>query len=292
MTIPDLPAAVAPNLTGALRLDFRDALVRRDLTVVRVEDVSPRYRRIVFGGDGLAEGFPLVRFAPGDHVKLYFPHPQTGLLVSYRATGDDDEWEVDGEGDPIRRDYTPRAWDAGARELTIDFVLHDHGIAGRWASRARAGDRLVAIGPRAHWILPEDYAHYLAVGDETALPSISRLLAEAPDGSSVTAVIEIADAGEEQPLGGTPGRTVQWVHRDTAPVGEGRLSALETAVRELSLPDPGELFVFAAGETGAMKPIRRYFRRELGLPKRQVVADGYWKRGATDFDHHTAGLDD
>ena len=172
---------------------------------------------------------------------------------------------------------------SGGRELALDFVVHDHGVAGVWARDAEAGDALVVMGPRANWLLPEDYRHYLAVGDETALPAISRVLEEAPAGTVVTAVVEVADAGEEQEL--TPAEDVvadlRWVHRDTAEVGTGHLSALETAVRAVPLPeDLTSLFVFAAGETGAMKPIRRYLRREVGLEKDQVAVDGYWKRGS------------
>lgn len=77
------------------------------------------------------------------------------------------------------------------------------------------------------------------------------------------------------------------MHRDTAPVAPGHLSALETAAREFDLPqDLADLYVFAADEAGAIKPIRRYLRREVGLPKRQTHIDGYWKRGEVDHDHH------
>lgn len=41
-----------------------------------------------------------------------------------------------------------------------------------------------------------------------------------------------------------------------------------------------------------MKPIRRYLRRELGLPKQQVDVDGYWKKGTANLDHHSNELAD
>ncbi|MBK1787317.1 siderophore-interacting protein [Prauserella cavernicola] len=286
----DREPSAGPNLTGELLHRFQPKIVRRDLRVARVEEITPRYRRVVLTGDVLADGFPFVRFACNDHVKVYFPHPRTGQIVAYREAADD-RWEVDGDGgEPIRRDYTPRAWNPGACELTVDFVVHEHGIAGAWARDAEAGDELVVMGPRANWLLPENYSRYLAAGDETAIPAISRLIEEAPSGTRVTAVIEVADAAEEQhlvPAAGV-GLELRWVHRDTATVGAGHGSALEAAVRRCELPDDtGELYVFAAGEAGAMKPIRRYFRRELELPKRQLNVDGYWKRGTADHDHHT-----
>lgn len=295
MSSRERPTFTGPNRTGEQQLSFQDKIVRRDLHVARVEEITPRYRRIVLTGEVLANGYPFVHFACNDHVKVYFPDPETGQVVAYHEVGDD-EWEVDKEtGEPIRRDYTPRAWDPETRELTLDFVVHEHGIAGVWARDARPGDPLVVMGPRANWLLPENYSHYLAVGDETALPAISRLIEEAPQGTQVTALIEIADVAEEQSLTPAAGVSLdlRWVHRDTAPVGDGHVRGLEITVRAVELPeDPGDLYVFAAGEAGAMKPIRRYLRHEVGLPKRQLSVDGYWKAGMADHDHHTNDFDD
>ncbi|OZM71238.1 NADPH-dependent ferric siderophore reductase [Amycolatopsis antarctica] len=295
MTIPASPAATGTNRTGELQHRFQPAIVRRDLRVSRVEEITLRYRRIVLTGDVLAQGYPFVRFACNDHVKVYFPNPRTGQIVAYRETAGGG-WEPDSDsGAPIRRDYTPRAWNPEARELTVDFVLHEHGVAGVWASRAVPGDELVVMGPRANWLLPENYPHYLAAGDETAIPAISRLVEEAPPGARVTAVIEVADPAEEQRLtvGAGVDLDLRWVHRDTAPVEADHGSALETAVRRIDLPeDPDALYAFAAGEAGTMKPIRRYLRNELGLPGRQTCVDGYWKRGTADHDHHTSEPDD
>jgi NADPH-dependent ferric siderophore reductase len=41
-----------------------------------------------------------------------------------------------------------------------------------------------------------------------------------------------------------------------------------------------------AGEATMLAPLRRYLRRELGLPAEQVSASGYWKRGIVNLDHH------
>lgn len=293
MTARTLRKFAGPNHTGELQLNFQDRLVRRDLHVARVEDITPGYRSVVLTGEDLADGYPFVRFACNDHVKVYFPHPETGKLVAYRETGDG--WELDGEGEPIRRDYTPRAWNPRTRELSLDFVVHEHGIAGVWARDAQPGDDLVVIGPRANWLLPENYRHYLAVGDESALPAIARLIEEAPAGAHVTALIEVADTAEEQSLTPAAGTTLdmRWVHRDTAAVAEGHLSALETALHAVQVPDDtSSLYVFAAGETNMVKPIRRYLRRELAIPKKQLSIDGYWKSGVADHDHHTNEFDD
>lgn len=279
-----------PNRSGELQLQFHDVLGRREIVVSKVIDLTPRARRIVFTGDDLADGFPFARFAPLDHVRVFFPNPDTGELVSYRqdAAG---EWALDGAGDPVNRDYTVRGWDEQTRELTLEFVLHERGVAAGWARSARPGDVLVANGPSAHWHLPENYPSYLVAGDETALPAIARIVEEAPVGSRVTAVVEVADAHEEQPLAGVADVELQWVHRDSSPVDEGHLSPLETALRRRDYPDVDSLFVVIAGEANALRPIRRFFRQDVGVPRRQLVVDGYWKRGVASFDHHDENFD-
>lgn len=137
---------------------------------------------------------------------------------------------------------------------------------------------------------PEDIDHYVVAGDETALPAIARFIEEVPIETRITARIEIADAGEEQPLSRPGPLDLGWVHRDTATARDGHLSALETAVRALDIDREDRVFVFVAGEATALVPIRRYLRRELGLPKERVDVDGYWKRGVTNLDHHAGEL--
>lgn len=287
-----LPRFTGPNLTGELKFNYMDRLIRRELRVARTEDITPRYRRVVLVGDDLADGFPIAPMSP-DHVRVFFPHPETGELVSPREMPDGSWVNQGGTGEAIHRDYTVRGWDPEARELTLDFVLHGHGFASRWAGRAQAGDPLVVNGPSSNWRLPQNYAHYLALGDEAALPALARIIEEAPAESRVTALIEIQDAAEEQTLTGEAELDLHWIHRDSAPVGEGDLSALETALRAWRPPaDAGTVFAFAAGETQSVKPIRRYLRNDLGLTKDQVVVDGYWKRGVDGFDHHDADIDD
>jgi NADPH-dependent ferric siderophore reductase len=49
-------------------------------------------------------------------------------------------------------------------------------------------------------IVPDIFDSYLLIGDETAIPAIARRLDELPAGRKVLAVIEIANAAEQQPL--------------------------------------------------------------------------------------------
>ncbi|QAY62882.1 siderophore-interacting protein [Xylanimonas allomyrinae] len=277
-----MPVTAAPaNTTGHVTRHRVEPLGRRILTVVRCEDVTPRYRRIVLSGPGL-DGFSFVRFACTDHVKVVLPDPSSGEVALPVPTPQGPRLP-DGSR-PVMRDYTVRAWDAHAGELTLDFVIHEHGPAGRWAAQATAGDRIGVLGPRGHVLLPQGYPTYLAVGDATALPAVARVVEELPDGARATAIIEVANADEEQPLTARDGVEVIWVHQ--AP------GALDAAVRAWTPPDGTDWFAVAAGEAGAMTAVRRYLRHEVGLPKQQVAADGYWKRGVAGLDHHAVTVGD
>lgn len=253
----------------------REGIGIRRLRVVRVEDITPRLRRIVLTGEDLG-GFPFQEFAPSDKVKLLFPEPSTGMLPLPESTAKGLRWP--GGRKPETRSYTVRGFDPEKAELLIEFVLHDHGLAGSWALRAAAGDELGVLGPKGAREFPAA-AHYVALGDETALPAISRLIEEAPVESRVSAVIEVADAAEEQQLASRTGAVVQvrWMHRDSTPLPDGCLSLLEPAVDELDLGDPEELFVFAAGESHAMKALRGRIAERVRLNKHQLDIHGYWK---------------
>lgn len=257
----------------------REGIGIRRLRVVRVEDITPQLRRIVLTGEDLG-GFPFREFAPSDKVKLLFPDPSTGLLPMPESTEKGLRWP--GGRKPQTRSYTVRGFDPeasdGQGELLIEFVLHDHGLAGSWALRAAAGDELGVLGPKGARQFPAA-AHYVALGDETALPAISRLIEEAPAESRVSAVIEVADAAEEQQLASRTGADVQirWMHRDSTPLPDGCLSLLEPTVDELDLGDPEELFVFAAGESHAMKALRGRIAERVRLNKHQLDIHGYWK---------------
>lgn len=253
----------------------REGIGIRRLRVVRVEDITPRLRRIVLTGEDLG-GFPFREFAPSDKVKLLFPEPSTGMLPLPESTAKGLRWP--GGRKPETRSYTVRGFDPEKGELLIEFVLHDHGLAGSWALRAAAGDELGVLGPKGAREFPAA-AHYVALGDETALPAISRLIEEAPAESRVSAVIEVADAAEEQKLASRTGAVVQvrWMHRDSTPLPDGCLSLLEPAVDELDLGDPEELFVFAAGESHAMKALRGRIAERVRLNKHQLDIHGYWK---------------
>lgn len=258
----------------------------RVLSVVRTEDITPRMRRVFLSGEDLEADFPFQPMASSDHIKLVIPEEQSGEPI-LPTVGERGFIMPEGMTRMDTRTYTVRGFDPEKKELSIDFVLHDHGIAGSWAMVAQPGDKIGVLGPRGHHLYPTDYSHYIIIGDETALPAVSRLVEELPSTISATVVVEVDNPKEDQKLHSQAPVTITWIHRSE---NEGE-STLAQVVRTLSLPEDDNWFVFAAGEAGEMKDIRHYFRRELSISKERLDIDGYWKKGITGGNRKASKID-
>lgn len=253
------------------RESVRHPLAVRRVTVARVTPLAPSMRRITLTGPELA-GFSAL--GPADHVKLFFPDPSGALAVPDLGP---EGMQRPAAGMIISRDYTPLAFRADALELDIDFVLHGgDGPASAWAAQASPGDALGVGGPRGSRLAPADLGRLLLIADETALPASRRWLELVPAEVPVTGIFEVADDELETYLDDTRVEA-EWLRREDA--------ELDEAVRSLG-PIADDAFVFLAGEATTLAPLRRYLRRELGLPAEQVSASGYWKRGIVNLDHH------
>lgn len=256
--------------------DFTVLPSLREITVVRVEEVTPHMRRVTFAGTDIA------RFCGDEiHVRLLFP--PKGL--------EKPEWPTPGKNGrpawppedrrPATRVYTIRSFDADRQEVDIDFVLHgDHGIAGKWAATAEPGDLIGMMGPGGGEAEPALW--YLIAGDETAIPAIARKLEAMSADAKGVAFIEVADTAEEQPLRVPPGVRLTWLHRNSLEPGQNTI--LADAVRRVVLPDSSEGCAFWLGaEAATAREIRTYWRDELKLPRKQISAVAYW--------HHEANKD-
>jgi len=254
-------------------------LAVRHAEVIAVRAIVPSIVRVTLAGPELA-GF--ASLGPTDHVKVFFPDPDTGELTA--PTVGDDGLQRPTTGMILSRDITPLGvhMDAdGGATLDLDFVLHgDEGPASAWASRATAGSPLAVGGPRRSRLAPTDLGRLLVIADETALPATRRWLGVVPASIPVTALFDVADDSVEGYFEGGADRVdAEWLFREDGP------GQLEDSLRSLGHIDD-DTFVFMAGEATTLVPLRRYLRHELGLPAEQVVASGYWKRGIVNRDHH------
>ncbi|MEU0403250.1 siderophore-interacting protein [Streptomyces sp. NPDC006197] len=256
------------------------------LQVDRTRRLGPSLVRITFTGDDLKG------FAAGGRdqsLSLFLPHPgqeapvlpplddpdMYAILGAWRAMPDDVR--------AVMRSYTVREQRTEpANEIDIDFALHeDGGPACRWAGRAEPGDRVVVLGPAVaantgvRFQLPEDADSVLIWADETALPAASAILEWLPAETRAQVFLEVPYSGDRMELATEADATVTWLVRE-----EGAPSAVD-AVSGTELPGRAP-YVWIAGESGAVKALRRHFVRERGLDRRRVTFVGYWRKGLSE----------
>jgi NADPH-dependent ferric siderophore reductase len=239
------------------------------LTVVSVADVTPSVRRVTLSGSEAAVA------AAGPTISLLVPRVGDPAPRWPRVAKDGRIVWPDGAHGVSLRSYTARRQDPLAGLVEIDFVLHGDGPAAAWAAGAVPGAPLAVAGAG---VLGERPAgHLLLAGDETALPAISRILAEAPPATVGVALVEVAGPEEEQPLSAPAGVAVRWLHRGATAPGDSTL--LADAVATLDRPDGDDVFAWVAAESGAVRTIRADLRGRWGLSRAQHHAIGYWRRG-------------
>ena len=239
---------------------------RRKLQVLRVTDLTPRMRRVTLHGPELT-GF--ISLGTDDHVKLLFATtPEEQAVLEDFTPGGNSEGPR-----PAMRDYTPRRYDPVSGELDIDFVLHGDGPAATWAEQVQPGQSLYIAGPRGSMIVPDMFDSYLLIGDETALPAISRRLESLPAGRRALVVVEIQDDAERQTLESAAYIEVVWVVRGQ--------QDLVQVVAGLQLP-AGELYAWVATESALSRRIRRVLLDDLGINEAAMKAAGYWRLDGSD----------
>lgn len=226
----------------------RHDLKLREVTVARINPVSPGFASITFQGEALAD-FTSLSF--DDHVKFMFN---------------------DDSGEQVRRDYTPRRFDRDAREIDIEFALHGHGGAAEWARNATIGQRAIIGGPRGSMILPLAMNWHLLIGDDSALPAVTRRLEELPAGERVDAVL-LVGAADRRTLVTRADVRIHWVDSD---------DALLQVLKALPLP-AGAGLAWGGGEAALMARVRQVLI-ETGMPRQAAKVSAYWKRGVAD--HH------
>ena len=132
--------------------------------VLRREQLSSHFVRLALGGPGLA---------------------------GFTSTGVPDEWvALAVPGQFQIRYYTVRSFRDG--ELTLDVVVHDHGLVTEWAAGDCVGDTVTVSEPKASFAMPPGAQWLLLVGDLTALPAMARII-ESTAGIPVRAWAEVPD---------------------------------------------------------------------------------------------------
>jgi NADPH-dependent ferric siderophore reductase len=330
----------APTDTRATVTEAAPAGFVTPVAVTAAERISPAFVRITLGAPALAD---LAALGHDTRFKLVLPGP-TGRLPE--PAGTQEEWYASWMAMPdderaFMRTYTVRdvVGEGASRRLVVDFVVHDeggspglasdtrHGIgpACRWALSAGPGDRAVVVVPHRHgsdWggteFAPGSARDLLLIGDETAVPAIARILADADPTLTGRAFLEVPCAADQVPLPAHPGIEVTWVTRDNDRPGRRLVglvrSELGLPAVDLDAPQPavrssmdvevwetprfssaGEdlqaqlasgtgrdlagTYAWIAGESWLVKTLRRALVSELQVDRVRVAFMGYWREG-------------
>ena len=239
-----------------------------------VERLSPSLVRVVLTG-GTLDQFETPT-ATDAYINAQFPPPGSPIEPPF---GPDDLDQLPTEQRPRPRRFTIRSWDPASQRLAIDFVVHgDVGYAGRWAERARPGDRLQFKGPGGSYRPSPEVDWHLLVGDESALGAIGASL-ESLGPTSRALVFVVVDGPEHEiDLPTVADVEVTWLHRSTAPDPEALLA---DAVAAAAFP-PGRYDVFVHGEAAEVRAVRRHLGADRGVDLDAASISPYWRRDHTD----------
>lgn len=220
------------------------------VTVTEARAITPRIRRLVFAGEGLAVALGTPSGAHAPYFKLV----------------------LGTEEKPAIRTYSIRRLDAERDEMHVDFVLHDdEGPGSAFGRAARPGMTAFLRGP-GHLAVARCRHHRLAA-DHCGLPALSHLLENLAADAAGMALVEIPDEAEIQPLSSPPGIEVEWLLRPP-----GASSRLARRFADLP-PPPADALVWAGAEAGIARPLREIGRAGWNVAPARCQVLNYWRRG-------------
>ncbi|HKD97942.1 MAG TPA: siderophore-interacting protein [Micromonosporaceae bacterium] len=281
-----VPSPAGGDMTAEAFLARAPEVRLLNLRVEAIVDSGTATRTLSLGGDDLAT----FAYRPGQDV-----------MVLADTSG----------GRIIRRRYTIRRFDPGARTLDLHVITDSEGPGAAWALALKVGDPVEVLGPRGKIFLSPDAAWHLFIGDDVALPAFSAMVEALPAGSRAIVLAEVAAPVDEVAPAAAAGvdLSVTWLHRHAdhdngAIEGEGRpqvgpgsgagvadgdgrsagtADALLAAVLAAPLPHgDGHAYVF--GEAGVVSTVAEALRGR-GLPVERISAKAYWGRGRANASH-------
>ena len=235
--------------------------------VIEVRVLSSVMRRIVLGGEGLADYRS--SGAPDEWFRLMVPPESQQRVELPHKEGQQFHFA---NPQPLPRWYTLRRWDPERHQVTVDVVVHDHGAATRWAGSVQPDDQVLISQPHGRGIDTQaDWVLILA--DQTGIPAACRILENLSPRQRAHAVFEAPNEAATFAPTSPADLKVCWAYN---PSPASIPSPLSAAVRTIELP-PGRGYVWMAGEAGCARDVRRYFRHELKWRSQSYDIVGYWR---------------
>lgn len=260
-------------------------------TVVRVarkEFLTPNFLRIVLKCDDI-EKYQDVSL--GVNNKLFIPpkgHSAVEMPIYNEETR---RWDIQNEENrPVVRTYTHRDIDLDAKELTIDFAVHEgESAACQWAMNAKENDEIGLAMKLNHRDVLTEADHYLFVTDMTGIPAVSALVAQVPSHAKVTVITEVMTKEDVLPEHYQTEADIElhWLINPTPETGSDIYDLTKTMVDLL----PASHFVHITAEFSTVKNLRDYLRKEKGWGSREFYACAYWQIGKKEHEEREKRMD-
>ncbi|MBQ0825920.1 siderophore-interacting protein [Streptomyces tagetis] len=235
--------------------------------VLGVERSGPGMVRVRFGGTDLRD-YPTTGIGD-EYVRMFFPdRPDEEVRLPRITTVRG--WEyADGVEPSAMRVYTVRGHAPG--EITVDFVVHDGGVAAAWAQQARPGQAVGVNPPCGLYERPDALTRQILVADEPGLPAALRLAELTADEVETVLLLEVR--GADHRIRADVGN-VEYIWLDGSGNGNGESRILD-ALRELAPGD--DTYVWVSTEGRLNRAARRYLRHERKLPAHHYKCVAYWQ---------------
>lgn len=234
-------------------------------TLVRKLPLTPRLLRLVFHAPALAG--------------MAVHKPAHALHVWFGPRGD-------GADKATRRVFTLRQFDPATALLAIDVLLHDDGLAARWAAQAQPGQTLEMAGPRSGFAWTPGADWLLAVVDESAMPALATIVEQLPAHRPIHALLALRHEAERAYFDELQQhrRTLCISHVQVDDRAADARTALVDALAGARWP-AGTGIAFVAGESQRVKQVHDWLAHTSPADWLHIHASGYWRLGQTAYGH-------
>lgn len=227
----------------------------RQAKVISTNQITPHLQRIVIGSRDFKD---FTDKSIGHHVKVLI-HKENKNAEELNAKT------------AYMRSYTIQNVNPVSHDLTLDFVINMHeGPATQWAKSVKVGGILAIMGPGPKKLDDLNQPHYILLGDLTSVNAIKGYLQQLPPSAKIDAFIHVPSKQDIIDL--DTNRTVNWIVTTTPE------QCVPVSLDELA-PSTSSPTIFMALEAELVTLLKAKFINEYSIPRSQIVASGYWKKG-------------
>lgn len=252
-------------MTGKKQTSIVNAL----LTVLRIERLSHSFIRIYFNCDKQLTINPLW-ICP--HLKLLFAEPSTGKII-FPQLDENNKIVINDKIRQLARSYSIRHYDETTQQLTIDFAIHQEGLASVWAQQAKINDQIGIVGTAAKLMFNQQ--SLVLIGDITAVPAICYTLEHLPNNVTAQAFVEVNHSTDIMALPANPNANVSWLIRDV-----NQPNQFIEAIKKANIVNSDNLLIWGGMERDLAQQIRHTLKDKYpNLPPDAFHIISYWRQG-------------